>query len=199
MSAAESRAAARYDAGALRRFAADLFTAAGLDAPKAAAVADMLVEADMLGHDTHGLELAVRYLGEIEAGNMTTSGDPEVVSDRGACLAWNGRRLPGPWLVTRAMEVAFERVARYGTVSVAIGNGHHIGCLAAYLRRAAERGLVLSIHSSAPGIATVAPFGGLRAALSPAPFSIGFPTDGDPVMIDVSASITTNNTAEPMK
>ncbi|WP_342452977.1 Ldh family oxidoreductase [Pararoseomonas indoligenes] len=195
MSAVESRVGDRHEAGALRRFAADLFAAAGLEAPKAEAVADILVEADMLGHDTHGLELAVRYLGEIEAGSMTLSGDPEVLSDRGACLAWNGRRLPGPWLVTRAMETAFERVAQYGTVSVAIGNGHHIGCLAAYLRRAAERGLVLSIHSSAPGIATVAPFGGLRAALSPAPFSIGFPTGGDPVMIDVSASITTNNMA----
>lgn len=196
MSAAEGRpSGARHDAAELRRFAAGLFAAAGLDGPKAAAVAEILVEADMLGHDTHGLELASRYLGDIEAGGMTPSGDPEVLSDRGACLAWNGRRLPGPWLMLRAMEIAFERVGQYGTASIAIGNGHHIGCLAAYLRRAAERGLVLSIHSSAPGIATVAPFGGLRAALSPAPFSIGFPTGSDPVMIDVSASITTNNMA----
>jgi L-lactate dehydrogenase len=41
----------------------------------------------MLGHDTYGLELAMRHLGEIEAGGMTVTGEPEVLSDRGACLA----------------------------------------------------------------------------------------------------------------
>ncbi|MBP0447297.1 Ldh family oxidoreductase [Roseomonas sp. SSH11] len=193
MSAAEITA--RHDPGSLRGFAAALFGAAGMEAEKAQAVADILVEADMLGHDTHGLALAPRYLDAIEAGAMKTTGEPEVVNDRGACVTWNGRLLPGPWLVLRAMALAIERAAAHGLCAVAIGNSHHIGCLAAYLPRAAERGMVLSIHSSAPGVATVAPFGGTRAALSPAPFAFGFPTGGDPVMIDVSASITTNNMA----
>lgn len=185
----------RYDAEALRDFATSLFMAAGLEQSKAAAVSDILVEADMLGHDTHGLELATRYLGDIESKSMTLSGDATVLSDRGACIAWDGRRLPGAWLVTEAMNMAFDRVAQYGTVSVAIGNGYHAGCFAAYLRRAAERELILSIHSSAPGVNSVAPFGGRGGALSPAPFAIGFPTGGDPVLIDISASITTMNMA----
>ncbi|WP_240655098.1 Ldh family oxidoreductase [Rhodovarius crocodyli] len=187
--------AARHDAGVLRRFATELFSASGMDPDKAEIVAAVLVEADMLGHDTHGLALATRYLTEIDNGAMTLTGEPEVISDRGACLTWNGRRLPGPWLVVKAMEIAFARLEQHGIVSVAIGNGHHIGCLAAYAQRAAARGKVLTIHSCAPGVATVAPFGGLRAALSPAPFAIGFPTQADPVMIDISASITTNNMA----
>jgi L-lactate dehydrogenase len=191
----EAEIAQRHAPGKLRRFAAALFGAAGMEAEKASAVAAVLVEADMLGHDTHGLALVTRYLDEIASGGLALSGAPEVLSDRGACLAWDGKRLPGPWLVTRAIDIALDRVEQYGTVSVAIGNGHHIGCLAAYLPRVAARGMVLTIASSAPGVATVAPFGGLRAALSPAPFAIGFPTDGDPVLIDVSASITTNNMA----
>jgi L-lactate dehydrogenase len=97
--------------------------------------------------------------------------------------------------VTRALDTAFERVGQHGVVRVAIGNSRHIGCLAAELERAAARGMVLSLHSSAPGVSTVAPFGGVRAALSPAPSAVGFPMQGDPVMIDVSASITTNNMA----
>ncbi|SHJ59267.1 L-lactate dehydrogenase [Roseomonas rosea] len=193
MSAAEITV--RYGAGELRRFGAALFQAVGMEAEKAEAVAGILVEADMLGHDTHGLALAPRYLDAIEAGGMNLTGEPEVVNDRGACVTWNGRLLPGPWLVLRAMELAMERAAVHGLCAVAIGNSHHIGCLAAYLRRAAERGMVLSIHSSAPGVATVAPFGGTRAALSPAPFAFGFPTGDDAVLIDVSASITTNNMA----
>lgn len=186
---------ARHPAASLRRFATALFVAAGLEDAKAEAVAEILVEADMLGHDTHGLALAPRYLDDIAAGAMTAEGEPGVLSDRGACIAWDGRRLPGAWLMTRAIDLAMERAALHGLCAIAIGNGHHIGCLAAYLARVAARGMVLSIHSSAPGVATVAPFGGIQGALSPAPFAIGFPTGGDPVMIDVSASITTNNMA----
>lgn len=192
---ASASTAPRHRPEALRAFAAQLFGAAGMEADKAGAVADILVEADMLGHDTHGLELAARYLGEIEAGTMALRGEPEILSDRGAVMAWRGRRLPGAWLVLRALEAAYERVAQFGIASIAIGDCHHTGCLAAYLQRAAERGLVLSIHSSAPGAASVAPFGGVKGTLSLAPFAFGFPTGGDPVMIDVSASITTNNMA----
>jgi LDH2 family malate/lactate/ureidoglycolate dehydrogenase len=187
--------AMRHAPDALRSFAAALFAAAGLEAEKAETVASVLVTADMLGHDTHGLALAPRYLDEITAGAMTTTGEPGLVADRGACVTWDGRRLPGPWLMTRAVDLAMERAALHGIGAVAIGNGHHIGCLAVYPLRVAARGMVLSIHSSAPGVATVAPFGGTRAALSPAPFAIGLPTPGDPVVIDVSASITTNNMA----
>ncbi|MCK8786229.1 Ldh family oxidoreductase [Roseomonas sp. NAR14] len=198
MSAA-SEPAARHDRDALVRFAAALFAAAGMEAGKAATVADILVEADMMGHDTHGLGLAARYLDEIAAGHLATTGEPGVVSDRGACVAWDGRRLPGPWLVTKAIDLALERVGQYGMVAVAIGNAHHMACLAAYPRRVAERGLVLTMATSAPGVATVAPFGGTRGALSPAPIAAGFPTGGtpggDPVLIDISGSITTNNMA----
>jgi L-lactate dehydrogenase len=95
----------------------------------------------------------------------------------------------------KAIDLALERVGTFGTVSVAIGNGHHAGCLAAYLPRVTERGCVVTIASSSPGLSTVAPFGGIRGALSPAPFAAGFPGDADPMLIDVSASITTNNMA----
>ncbi|MFC0410847.1 Ldh family oxidoreductase [Roseomonas elaeocarpi] len=185
----------RHPPEALRDFAARIFAAAGMEAPKAAAMAEVLVEADLLGHTTHGLALLGRYLDEIAAGHMATGGMPEVLQDRGACVSWDGKRLPGMWLATEAISLALERVGTYGTVSIAIGNAHHLGCLAAYLPRVTERGCLLSIASSAPGVATVAPFGGRQGALSPAPVAFGFPTGGDPVLIDISASVTTNNMA----
>lgn len=179
----------------LRDLAAALLRAAGMGAEKAAAVAEVLVEADRLGHDTHGVALLPRYLDEIVSGSMTLEGEPEVIADRGATVAWDGRRLPGPWLVTRALDLAMERAPRFGMVGIAIGNGHHMGGLAAYLERVTARGLVVTMASSAPGVASVAPFGGTRGALSPAPFAAGFPTGEDPVLIDISASVTTNNMA----
>jgi LDH2 family malate/lactate/ureidoglycolate dehydrogenase len=67
---------ARHSAATLRTFATDLLTRAGLEADKAAAVAEVLVEGDLLGHTTHGLALLPPYLAEIEKGSMTKSGEP---------------------------------------------------------------------------------------------------------------------------
>lgn len=182
-----------FAAADLRRFTAALFRAAGLDEDKPEVSAEVLVEADLLGHTTHGLALAPRYLQEIQSGSMAATGEPEVVSDRGACLCWNGRRLPGVWLVSKAVDLALDRVARYGTVTVAIGNSHHIGCLAAYLPRATDKGYLIIVSSSDPSQKTVAPFGGREPLFTPDPIAVGIPTDGDPVLVDISASITTNN------
>lgn len=188
-------AAVRYAASELRRFAANLLNAAGMEADKAAVMANVLVEADLLGHSTHGLALLPRYLNEIAGGRMATSGEPHIVSDRGACVAWLGRNLPGLWLATRAIDLALERVRTYGTVSVAIGECHHLGGLAAYLPRVTEQGCLVFIATSGPGVATVAPYGGTRAVLAPDPVAAGIPTGGDPILVDISASITTNNMA----
>jgi LDH2 family malate/lactate/ureidoglycolate dehydrogenase len=184
---------AAYAAADLRAFCAALFRKAGLDGDKPEVSAEVLVEADLMGHTTHGLALAPRYLQEIGSGSMHGTGEPEVVSDRGACVCWNGRRLPGVWLTAKAVGLAIERAGTYGTVTVAIGNSHHIGCLAAYLPRATEKGYLAIVSSSDPSQKTVAPFGGREPVFTPNPVAVGIPTDGDPILLDTSASITTNN------
>lgn len=183
----------RYDHQDLLRFARVLLERAGLDTDKASAIADILVEADLLGHDTHGLSLLAPYLSEIEKGAMTKAGQPRVVRDKPAAITWDGRRLPGQWLVLKAIETAIPRARQLGTCSVAITRSHHIGCLASYLQRVADQGLVILLMTSAPDNTGVAPHGGKRGVMTPNPIAAAWPTGGDPVMLDVSASITTNN------
>jgi LDH2 family malate/lactate/ureidoglycolate dehydrogenase len=187
-----------YDYGALRRFASDLFRSAGLEADKADNVAEILLEADLMGHATHGLALVPWYFDAIAADTMTMSGEPEIVSDRGACVAWNGKRLPGTWLTTKAVDLAVERAATYGTVTVAISESHHIGALAAYLPRATEKGYMITVASSTATASGVAPFGGTRPVFTPNPLAAGIPTQGDPILLDISASITTLNLARQL-
>ncbi len=182
----------RYAAAALVKFGKSLLTGAGMSGERAADVADILVEGDLLGHDTHGLQLLAPYLQQIEAGQMKLEGEPITLADHGAVLTWDGQRLPGPWLVLRAMEIAAAKAKIYGSGTVSIGRSHHIACLAAYLKRATDQGLVMLLLSSGPSGASVAPFGGLRPVFSPSPIAIGFPCDGGPVLVDVSTSITTN-------
>lgn len=186
----------RYSSEALLTFAHSLFSAAGLEDDKATAVATYLVEADLMGHSTHGLALAGWYLQSITDGVMTKTGSFESVSDRGPSVCWNGNRLPGAWLTSEAVKLAVERAGQFGTATVVIGNSHHIGALAAYLPIATEKDMLVSIASSSPSGAQVAPFGGTKGVYTPDPVAHGIPTPGDPILIDISASITTVNMAQ---
>jgi L-lactate dehydrogenase len=182
----------RYAAAALRTTAATLLRAAGMQEAHAGDVADVLVEGDLLGHTTHGLALLAPYLGELEAGTMRTQGSYRVENERAAAALWDGDRLPGPWLVRRAVDDAIERAQRSGTATVVIRRSHHIACLAAYLTRATERGCAILLTCSDPNSASVAPHGGLKPVFTPDPLAFGVPTGGAPVLIDLSASLTTN-------
>jgi L-lactate dehydrogenase len=181
-----------YNADELIAFATAAATRTGLDAGKARVVAEILVEGDLMGHTTHGLQLLAPYLAAARSGKMRMSGAPTVIADRGSALTWDGDFLLGPWLVTQAMDAAFARIATHPVVSVAIRRAHHIACLAAYLTRATDRGLVMLLTCSDPSVASVAPHGAVAPRYTPNPFSAGFPTGGDPVLIDISASTTTN-------
>lgn len=183
---------AHYRAEELVRFATALLDKAGLDHDKSVAVADVLVEGDLLGHDTHGLQLLASYLGDLDKDKMTRSGQARVIADFPAALTWDGNRLPGPWLVLEAIKVAIERARVNGTCTVAIRRSHHIACLAAYLKRVTDQGLMVMLISSGPEVGGVAPHGGKRDAYTPDPIAAAWPTAGDPVMIDVSMSITTH-------
>ncbi len=181
-----------YPAADLVNFARELFHAAGCETEKAEVLAEILVEADLLGHTTHGLALAADYLLELESGGLCAAGQPKIIVERPALAVWDGERLPGPWLVVKALELACQRVRQSGVFCVAIRRSHHIACLEAYLGRATGQGLMALIACSDPSAASVAPFGGRSAVFTPNPLAVGIPTSGEPIWIDMSASITTN-------
>ena len=181
----------RWDAAALRRFAAALLEAGGMPPEKAAVVAEVLVEGDLMGHDTHGLAHLPPYLDALASGDMQVEGEPEILAATPVAETWDGRKLPGPWLVRRAAGTAADRAARSGLAAVAIRRSHHIGCLAAYLPPVVERGQMLLVLSSDPATAAVAPWGGTRRLITPNPIAAGWPGPEGPVMLDVSMSVTT--------
>jgi len=192
MSNFSDRNAPRYPAVALTSFADRLLRRAGLPEERARCVAETLVAADLMGHTTHGLQLLPAYLKDLKKGDMIPNGDPRTVADRGAAVTWDGRHLPGPWLVHRALDLAFERIAGHPTVTIVIRRSHHIAALAAYLERATKRGLLIILASGDPGNRTVAPYGSIEGVYSPDPIAVGIPTSSDPVLIDISASTTAN-------
>lgn len=177
----------------LQQFATELLLKAGMDAEKSAAMARLLVLTDAMGRRTHGMAMLLLYLKEIQNGTMRTQGEPEVVRDNGITAVWDGDYLPGMWLVEKAIHVAMPRAASHGIAAVAIRRSHHIGCLAALAKVAADQGFVALITNSDPAGQRVAPYGGTEALMTPNPLAFGYPGAEHPVLVDMCASITTTS------
>src|ERR1041385_5561809 len=164
---------AKYEATGLRNFAKNLLSASGLDDERAFDVADVLLEGDLLGHTTHGLALLPLYLEALRENTMEKFGEPEIIADHGASLTWDGRYLPGPWLVRRAIRVAQERLAKNPIVAIVIRRSHHTACLQAYLKPVTDAGFVILLYSSDPHSRIVTPHGGTAPRYSPNPIAAG--------------------------
>src|SRR5207248_2090281 len=119
-----SLAPERYAAADLITFASHLMQKVGLSQERSRIMAEILVEADLMGHSTHGLQLLAAYLRDLESGAMTKEGEPDVIADQGAAITWDGRNLPGPWLVSEAISLAIQRIAVHPVVTVVLRRSH---------------------------------------------------------------------------
>ena len=183
----------RYNHLNLIKFTKDLLHKYGLPADRAKVMAEILIEADLMGHTTHGLQMIALYVRELINGGMKLEGDPKVLNDTGSVISWDGNYLPGPWLVRKAMDLAVERLDSHSVVTMTIQQSHHIGCLAAYPEILTKKGLIMILSCSDPRNKTVAPFGGVTGVYSPNPLAAGFPTESDPIIFDISMSTTSNS------
>ena len=183
---------ARFDAVALWQFGASLLAASGLTEDRARDVADVLLEADLLGHTTHGFVLLPAYLKALKENSMEKTGEPQVVADHDSALTWDGRYLPGPWLVRRAIAEAQARTMKHPVVTVVIRQSHHIGCLQAYLRPVTETGNIVLLSCSDPAIPHRHAARRHDSALEFKSNRRRYSDCGDPILIDISTSTTSN-------
>ena len=93
----------------LLNFCVSVLLKLNMDEEKALKTSEILVEADMIGHSTHGTRLLPMYIADIEKGNMNVSGEVDVIKDAGSCVTWDGNLLPGIWLTDKAISLASKR------------------------------------------------------------------------------------------
>jgi L-lactate dehydrogenase len=185
----------RLPVATAQRFATDLLTRAGLAPHLADAVAENLVAADRMGHATHGLALLPGYLGQIESGGMTRTGEVAVLNDTGASFHWNANRLPGAYVLRTAIDQLVARAKTHAVVTASIAECFHIGALQVYLEAATRHGLMAIIAATDPAVRSVAPFGGLDPVVTSNPIAYGLPTRGEPILIDLCTSTISNGGA----
>jgi uncharacterized oxidoreductase len=162
----------------------------GSRAEEVAAVAGNLIEANLTGHDSHGIGMLPRYAEAFLEGNLKPNASLSVEMDGGAMLRLNGNAGFGQVIGAQAMELGIARAQAHGCCVVALGNSHHLGRIGAWAEQAAAAGLVSMHFVNVISRGIVAPFGGADARFGTNPFCAGVPLTGrPPVILDFATSM----------
>jgi uncharacterized oxidoreductase len=175
----------------LEAFCAALFRAAGSTPGEAAIVAAHLVEANLVGHDSHGAIRAPKYVDWVAAGEVLPNRHATTVIDAGGLLLLDGGFGYGQVIGREAMALAGQRARAHGACVLALRNSGHLGRIGAWAEQLAMAGLV-SVHfvnTSGYGI-LVAPHGGTDRRLSANPIAAGAPGPHGPIVLDIATSAT---------
>src|SRR5215831_3598078 len=177
----------RIDAMHLLDFATAVYAGAGLPEADARLVADTLVQADLWGHQSHGVLRLGWYLDRLRHGVMHPVTTPEIVVDAGAIAVINGHDGVGQVLAMRAMHEAITRARAHGIGAVAVRNSNHFGTCMYYTRRVAAAGCVAMLTSN--GGPAMAPWGGRTKIIGTNPWSVAAPVGTRaPFVVDMAAT-----------
>src|SRR5437868_23482 len=183
------RPAMKIASDRLRQLTASIFQAAGCSSTEADRIATHLVEANLVGHDSHGVIRVPSYVQWLRDGKVLANRTVEVVFENEAIAVLDGQFGFGQSIGEQAMRFGIEKSARHGVAVVALRNSGHLGRIGDWPLMAAQAGKI-SLHfvnTSGAGI-LVAPFGGINRRLSANPIAAGVPVSGGPpLLLDISA------------
>ena len=175
----------------LRDFARRLVAAGGSAATEVDIVADHLIEANLRGHDSHGVGMLVAYVKDFEAGTLRPNQAPEVISDTGTISVWDAHAGYGQVVARQAVEWAIGAARTHGVAVNGLRNAHHIGRVGTYGEIAARAGMV-SLHfvNVASGPPPVAPYRGKEGRFLTNPVCIAIPGTNlnEPILLDFATS-----------
>jgi hydroxycarboxylate dehydrogenase B len=177
-------------ADALTEFCAEIFQRVGSRPDEARAVSASLVDANLTGHDSHGVLRTPRYVDWVRSGDLVPNQTIEKLVDTPVIAVLDGRFGFGQVVAPQAVDIGVAKAKNAGLAAVSLRNAGHVGRVGEWAERAAAAGLI-SIHFvNAAGSILVAPFGGVERRLSTAPFCVGIPREGaDPIVLDFATSL----------
>src|SRR6201987_4506014 len=176
----------------LHGIALRVFEAAGSDHAEAQIIADHLIEANLRGHDSHGVGLIPNYLDHLAGGTVFANRKGRVVSDDGSLIVYDGERAWGQIAAREAVMIGIAKARETGVAVVALRNPHHIGRVGTYGEMCAAAGLVsfhfVNVTDARPA---VAPWRGTDARFTTNPVCIAIPGPEPerPIILDMATSI----------
>ena len=172
----------------LTDFIAETFAAHGIAAADARQVAELMVEADLHGHDGHGIFRLPGYVDRLLAGGFNKTPNIRVDKERGAAARVHGDDAMGHLVVKRCVDEAMARAKRYGVSWVGCHHSNHAGAAGIYAMIPARADMI-GIYMAVGSANHMAPWGGADLLLSTNPIAIGVPGgEGGPMLLDMATT-----------
>lgn len=177
-----------FNADQLFEIAGRVLRGAGVSGTEADIVAAELRDANLVGHDSHGVMRLMQYVDYIEQGYIKPGGAFEVVKEAPGFAIIDGHFNFGQVTAAQALEVGIEKARACGAATVMIRNCNHVGRLGSYSQQAAGKGIASMMAVNAPGPGGVAPFGGIERKLGTNPISMAAPWGEGALVLDMTTS-----------
>lgn len=174
----------------VHKIAVEILRRTGSPVDEAETVAEHLVRANLLGHESHGVGMLPLYLEHIKEEYLVPGKPALKIMDEDAILVFDGQRGYGQRTAREAMDAAIEKCRVKGLALLALRNAHHIGRVGAYGEMAIQKGFI-SIHFvNVVARNVIAPFGGRDGRMGTNPICIAIPgtANSDPVLLDMATS-----------
>ncbi|HZJ83047.1 MAG TPA: Ldh family oxidoreductase [Clostridia bacterium] len=174
----------------MNRFMIDVFKGVGVPEEDAKICADVLIEADEQGIDSHGTNrLKPIYYDRINDGIQFPKTKFEIVKEGPTTAVIDGHHGMGMVIGKKSMEMAIEKAKKYGMGMVAVRNSTHYGIAGYFARMAADAGMIGMTGTNARP--SIAPTFGVENMLGTNPLTVGIPSDEEfPFMLDCATSTT---------
>jgi LDH2 family malate/lactate/ureidoglycolate dehydrogenase len=171
----------------LRQFIISSLEKAKLTREDSLVLSDALVEADLRGVHSHGVQNLPRYVRGFFDGQMASSVTCPFVVDAGSLSIIDGQNGIGFITCNKAMDIAIDRAKKYGIAMVGVRNSNHFGAAAYFSMKALAHDQIGFCTTNGPPI--MAPWGGCEGLIGNNPFSYAIPADKEPpIVLDMACS-----------
>ena len=180
----------------LTRFAHRALAAAGLPDAGAASVAALMIEADLVGADAHGIFRLPQYIRRIAGGAVNRTPSITVNRTAAATALVDGDNGMGHLVMARAAAVAAELAAEAGVGWVGVRGSNHAGPASLYAAMPLAHGMI-GIYSAVASANHMAPWGGVSSLLGTNPLAVAIPAgDAPPVILDIATTVVSYGTVK---
>ncbi len=177
----------RCSADALRDYCYQVLTASEVAPDCAAAVADVLVDADLTGVSSHGVSRMAIYLQRLNAGLVSRTNQIRIVRESPSAVVIDAGNTLGALSAKFAMETCIRKARETGCCFATVRNSNHFGAAAYYTKLAAAQDMIGFASTNLNG--KIAPYGAAEPFMGTDPISIAAPSGGKPVVLDMTPSV----------
>lgn len=180
-----------FDASHLEDVTGRIFRAVGAPEPVARRVAHALVDANLAGHDSHGVIRIPSYIEAVQRGEVLPAADTEVLKETAVSALVDGGWGFGQVTAEKGTRLASDKAREHGLAAVAMVRCNHIGRLGEYSEMAAAAGIIAFVTAGGFGGrgGKAVPFGGREGLFGTNPLSFGLPAgEADMVLVDFATT-----------